>query len=102
MHLAKRVLNERQWGPTTTRCDYVQDLHTAVRHAAARLVVYRARGLCHAGVVSPNTIADSHLGERPEAYVFVLYNSDDGTLTTGYQVSGPATISLPGDARWLK
>ncbi len=100
-HLGKRVIVEKQWTVGTTFQQYVDDLRFAVRHPARRLAVFRSRGLHYAGVLSPNTIPDERRGEHGQAYLWIVYDSDHGTIVTGYQVSGTGTISLPKDARWL-
>ena len=101
-HLAKRVLLDEQWAWGTTVQEYIGDLHRAAQHPSARLAVFAARGQRYAGIISPNPVPEGRLGVRSESLLWVVYNSDHGTITTGYQVSSVTSIDLPENIRWLR
>jgi hypothetical protein len=101
-HLVKRVSVDEQWAGGTTLAEYVADLRAAVRSSDARLVVYRRRGGVMAAALAPNAMPSVRLGPQPQPFLYVLYSADRSTIISGYQASGLAAISLPGDARWLR
>ncbi len=100
-HVGKRVLIERQWRYGITVQEYVKDLRDSMHHSDARAVVYRSRQLHHVGVLSPNRISRAHLGEKPESWLWVVYDADYDIITSGYQVSGIDKVWLPEGAQWL-
>jgi hypothetical protein len=102
VHLIRRVHVDEQWAAHTTPERYIADLHDAARHPAARLAVYYRTGQHSAAVLTPNALPESRCGAKPEAFIFVVYSADRGTITTGYQVSGIETINLPDRVRWLR
>lgn len=101
-HLAKRVLLERQWRYGTTVEEYFNDLRSATRHPGARIAAFVSHGVCRVGLLSPNTVPLERLGDRAQSWLWVLYDAEHDTITSGYQVSRLEEISLPKDARWLK
>jgi hypothetical protein len=100
-HLIKRVVGDRQWADGTTADQYVDDLHQAVRAADARLVLYRRRGGRIAAVLSRNRIDPVRRGLDSSAWILIVFSADRGTIITGYQLSTPAPLNIPEDARWL-
>src|SRR3990172_1768940 len=102
VHLAKRVILEKQWKLGTTLDEYEQDLRSAIRHEYAHVVVYRSRGINHLAVLSPTIVPEARLGSASEKQVWVVYDADHDTIVTGYQVPGIEAVRLPKDARWLK
>jgi hypothetical protein len=102
-HLAKRVMDERQWAMGTTAVQYLADLRRAVRHASARLAVYERRGGVIAVTLTPTSAAVSASRRTPESLpsLLVVFSADRGIILTGYQVSAPDRTGVPEDARWL-
>jgi hypothetical protein len=101
-HLVKRVLVDEQWAAGTSLAEFVADLRAAVRSPDADLVVYRRRGGVMAAAFAPSAIPPVRLGPRPQPFIYVLYSVERSTIVSGYQASGLAAISVPGDARWLR
>jgi hypothetical protein len=103
-HLIKRVVVERQWAPGTTAQQYVRDIQQAVRHPAARLIVYVRRGGTMAAALVPTerVIPAGRRGRRTRRNFAVIYSVDRGTIITAYQYTDETTMSIPRDARWLK
>jgi hypothetical protein len=103
-HLVKRVAIEEQWAVGTTEEQYVSDLQVAVRHPAARLVVYERRGGCMAATVTLTSLVlpveRMNLGTLE--MLLVVFSADRGTIVSGYQFSESDTVAIPGDALWLR
>lgn len=102
LHLTVRVVKDRQWSEETDESTFLDDLHEAVRHHAARLILYHRRGGALAAVLSPNNISREHLGPGALPLVYVIYSADRSTIVSGYQASDITTISIPGEAQWLR
>jgi hypothetical protein len=88
-HLLKRVYYDRQWPVGTTTAQFVADLRLAIQHPDARVWTYEYFGEPCIGLLAPSHIRGTP-GAKP--YIFVAYSARYGTLTTGYQASGPETI----------
>jgi len=88
-HLLKRIHYDQQWPVGTTTDQFVADLRLAIRRPDARVWTYEYFGEPYIGLLAP-----SHIRGTPGAksYIFVAYSARYGTLTTGYQASGPETI----------
>lgn len=92
-HLLERVYVDQQWPVGTTVLQYLTDLHNAVQHPAIQVWTYRYFGIPCAGFLAP-----SHIQQvpKPEAYIFVTYNSQFSVIVTGYQASSAATAMGQG------
>jgi hypothetical protein len=103
-HLVQRVIGDGQWPRGTSEAAYLADLRAAVRHASARLTVYRRRGGAVAAVVIPTTdvLSADRQGPRALPMLFVAYSADRGTIISGYQASDLRTLTIPEHALWLK
>jgi hypothetical protein len=88
-HLLKRVYYDQQWPVGTTTDQFVADLRLAIQHPDARVWTYEYFGEPCIGLLAPSHIRGTP-GAKP--YIFVAYSARYGTLTTGYQASGPETI----------
>lgn len=102
LHLVIRVVEDEQWGDGTTEESYLGDLRAAVRDPAAQLVLYQQRGGAIAAILTANTIPLERRGAQSLPLLYVIYSVDPSTIISGYQLSNPSTLSIPGDARWLK
>jgi hypothetical protein len=104
VHLVQRVIGDDQWRSGTTLSQYLDDLRMAVRSPHARLTVYRRRSGAIAATLTPtaSVVSPENLGGDPLPGLFVVYSADRGIILSGYQVSGLETVSIPGDALWLK
>ena len=102
LHLVLRVVGDRQRHEGTTEESYVRDLHAAARDPASRLIIYQRRGGVIAAALAQNTMQAERLGAAPLPLLYVVYSADRSTLISGYQFSAVSTISIPGDARWLR
>ena len=89
VHLLKRIYFDGQWPIGTTVEQFARDLHQAVQHPEVQLWTYRWLGEVCAGLLAPSHVR--HV-PHPEAFIFVAYSTDHGTITTGFQASGPETI----------
>ena len=89
LHLLKRIHFDRQWPPGTSVEQFVADLHRAVRHPDVQVWTYRWLNESFAGFLAP-----SHVQEvvAPEAFIFVAYSADYGTIKTGFQASSAEAI----------
>lgn len=101
-HLAKRVIDDRQWAFGTTAADYLADLHAAVRSFDTRFALYRRRGGHMAACLAANRVVPRRLGPDSERFVLVVFSADRGTIITGYQTSFELPANIPEDALWLK
>lgn len=88
-HLLKRIYDEQQWPIGTTVDDYLNDLHQAVHHQDVGLWTYRYYGRPYAGFMAPSHV---RAVPRPLAFIYVAYDPQFSTITTGYQASGYGTI----------
>jgi hypothetical protein len=104
IHLVQRVIGDEQWRQGTTAPVYIADIQRAVRAASAQLVIYERRGGAIAAKLTPtgDVLPVSRQGRRTLPLFFVVYSADRGTTTSGYQATAPETLSIPGDARWLR
>ncbi len=104
IHLVQRVVGDEQWSHGTTARAYLSQIRRAVRAASARLLVYERRGGAIAGTLAPtrDVLPAARQGPRALPLFFVVYSADRGTITSGYQATGPEMLSIPGDARWLR
>jgi hypothetical protein len=89
VHLLKRIYFDGQWLAGTTVEQFTRDLHQAVQHPDVQLWTYRWLGEACAGLLAPSHV--QHV-PHPETFIFVAYSADHGTITTGFQASGPETI----------
>ncbi len=103
-HLAKRVVDEKQWAPDCTAEQYLADLRRAILAPDARLAVYRERGGHIAATLTPtdSVVPESRRGPNTQAKLLVIYAADRIIIVTGYQISSLATARIPQDAQWLK
>lgn len=83
-HLLKRIYADRQWPVGTTVDQYVDDLHRVVRHLDVRVWTYRYYGRPYAGFMAPSHV---RAVPRPQAFIYVAYDPQFSTITTGYQAS---------------
>lgn len=88
-HLLKRIHYDQQWPVGTLIDQFVADLRAAIRHPDVRVWTYEYFGEPCVGLLAPSHIRDAP-GAQP--YIFVVYSARYGTLSTGYQTSGPETI----------
>ena len=88
-HLLKRIYYDQQWPVSTTTDQFVADLRLASRHPDVHVWTYEYFGEPCIGLLAPSHIRGTS-GAKP--YIFVAYSARYGTLTTGYQASGPETI----------
>jgi hypothetical protein len=89
LHVLKRIHFDGQWPPGTTVAQFAADLHQAVQHPDIQLWTYRWLGESFAGFLAPSHV---HNVPNPEAFIFVAYSADHGTIKTGFQASGPDSI----------
>lgn len=101
VHLAERILLNKQWANGTTEDEYAADLQRAVRDPRARLVVYARRGGHMAGILVPTNVPESRRGQDALPWLYVVYSADRGTIVSGYQASSRQALTIPEDARWL-
>ena len=104
IHLAQRVLADRQWAAGTTESEYLADLRQAVQDPTVQLLVYARRGGSVAATLTDTTrvVAAARRGPDALPWLYVAYSADRGMIASGYQATGLQTLSIPGDARWLK
>jgi hypothetical protein len=102
LHLVLRVIEDEQWEDGTSEGLYLGDLRAAVRDPTARLVLYQRRGGPIAAILTTNAIPRERRGVESLNLLYVVYSADHSTLIPGYQASDLSTLSIPGDARWLK
>lgn len=88
-HLLKRIYEEQQWPAGTTVDVYVDDLHHSVRHPNARVWTYRYYGRPYAGFMAPSHV---RAVPKPLAFIYVAYDPQFSTITTGYQASGHRAV----------
>ncbi len=88
-HLLKRTYYDQQWPVDTSLDEFVADLRHAIRHQEAHMWTYEYFDEPHVSFLAPSHIRGTP-GAKP--YIFVAYSARYGTLTTGYQASGPETI----------
>jgi hypothetical protein len=103
-HLVKRVVIDHQLAGGTTFDQYLDCLHRAAAHPAARLVLYAAGGDHFAATLTPTSqvAPPEQLGARPLPLLLVVYSAERGIIKTGYMVSSLAATSIPKGALWLK
>lgn len=103
LHLVKRVMLEKQWKEGTQLGEYIADIQNAAR-VATRISIYERRGGHVAMFLAPTAgvIPASRIGPSMLPETVVIYSADRGMIITGYQVSGLATVAIPGNARWLR
>lgn len=103
-HLTKRVTIEEQWATGTTAEQYMEDLRRAVRHAAARIMIYERRGEHLAATITPTAhiLAPERVGPDPLPDLLVVYSADRSIIVTGYQFSSLDRTGIPQEARWLR
>jgi hypothetical protein len=101
IHWAQHVIIDQQWAPDVTMETYLHDLQNAAK-AAIHLLVYTAPRGPVAGVFAPNTIPSDRLGPEALPYIYVVYGATYGTIVTGHQASGLASITLPRVVTWLR
>lgn len=99
-HLFKHI-KDNQWQAGATFEMYMGDLRQAIRNAE-RISTYRHQNEQVVGFLSSNTIDASHLGLKPENFVYVVYSINQHAILTGYQTSGLNTLTIPEGAVWLK
>ena len=102
MHLAVRVVEDKQWREGTTEEMYVADLHEAASDPTSRLLIYQRRGGPIAAMLGPNNLPAERLGIAPQPLIFVIYSADRSTIISGYQASAINALSIPAEVRWLK
>jgi hypothetical protein len=88
-HLLKRIYDEYQWPEGTTAGDYVKDLQQAIHHPEVGLWTYHYFGRPYAGFLAPSHVRSA---PQPLPYLYVAYDPQYGTITTGYQVSGYGAV----------
>ena len=88
-HLLKRIYDERQWPKGTTTDDYIKDLQQAVQHPEVAVWTYRYFGRPYASFLAPSHL---HFAPLSLPYIYVAYDPQYGTITTGYQASGYGTV----------
>ena len=88
-HLLKRIYDEQQWPTTTTADRYITDLQQSILHPAVGIWTYQYFSRPCVGFLAPSHIQDAPL---PLPYLFVVYDPQYGTITTGYQASGLSTV----------
>lgn len=103
-HLIKRVVVEQQWARGTSAQQYLDDLHRAVRHPDARLVVYERGGDYVAATITPTAeiLPLARRGTQFLPNLLVVYSANEGIIRTGYQFSDLSEVDIPEEARWLK
>ncbi len=81
----KRVVIDHQWVGGTTFDEYLDCLHEAAVHPAARLGLYAARGDHFAASLTPTSqvMSPQQLGARPLPLLLVVYSADRGIIETG-------------------
>ncbi|GAP14887.1 phage Mu protein F like protein [Longilinea arvoryzae] len=99
-HLYKHI-KDRQWQAGATSEMYFGDLRQAIRNAE-RISTYRHQNEQVVGFLSNNSIDASHLGLKPENFVYVVYSINQHAIITGYQTSGLSMLTIPEGAVWLK
>lgn len=104
IHLAQRIVGDGQWIADTTEPQYLADLLAAVRHPSAQLAVYRRRGGNITATLTPTDAVVTALrrGLKTLPWLVVVHSADRGIIVSGYQATGLQTMSIPGDARWLR
>jgi hypothetical protein len=88
-HLLKRIYYDQQWPVGTTTDQFVADLRLAIRHPDASVWTYEYFDEPCVGLLAPSHIRGTP-GAKP--YIFVVYSARYGTLTTGYQATGPEMV----------
>lgn len=87
VHVAKRVLKERQWPMGTTVEQYLADLHQAIAHPLAQLYTYYQgigpKGRACVGVFAPNHVTAPEAG----THLWVVYSARSGRILTGFAVN---------------
>ncbi|CAA9574428.1 MAG: hypothetical protein AVDCRST_MAG18-2375 [uncultured Thermomicrobiales bacterium] len=103
IHLAKRVVSERQWTYGTTVVQYLADLRRAIQLPSARLLAYVRRGGYIAGVIVPtaSVLTPTQLGLGALPFLLVIYSVDRGIIVSGYQIFALGQAGIPREARWL-
>lgn len=66
------------------------DLRQAVQALNCQIYTYRRQGENFAAFLAPSHVTQHVL--YPQKFIFVTYSADYGTIKTGFQASGPATI----------
>ena len=99
-HLFKHI-DDGQWKSGITFDDYLGDLRQAIRNPE-RIATYLHQQERVVGFLARNNIDPSHLGERPEQYLYAVYSINRHAIITGYQTSGLAALTIPEDAVWMK
>lgn len=104
IHLAQRVIGDGQWSAATTEADYLADLRRGIGDPSARLVIYKRRGGPIAATLTPadRALPSDRRGPKSPPWLYVVYAVDRGIIVSGYGASGPQTLSIPEDARWLR
>lgn len=102
VHVFARVLADRQWILGTTSDQVYADLHNAILHPTARLIVYQRRGGYIAAILSENVVPLARRGSQSLPLMFVVYALERDSIISAYQVSDVNQIAIPGDALWLK
>jgi len=101
-HLAKRVLLEGQWAEGTTAEQYLTDLKSVINAPDLQKAVYRSKdGQIVLGLLGRNRLPPERMGKNPKQFLWVIYSTDYGTITSGYQVSGIEWIRVPEGVRWM-
>lgn len=88
-HLLKCIYADQQWPVGTTVDRYVDDLHRAAQHSDVRVWTYRYYGRPYAGFMAPSHV---RAVPRPRAFIYVAYDPQFSTITTGYQASGYGAV----------
>ena len=103
-HLVKRVRVEGQWADGTTADEYLDDIQAAVKHQAARILVYERSGDFFAAAISPTTevVPVGRLGRDWLPNLIVAYSARHAMVTTSYMFSRLAAVNLPEKIRWLR
>jgi len=101
-HLAKLVLSDNHWSEHTTAEQYFTDLKTVIWSPGLRRAVYRSiDDQVVLGLFGKHNLPTKRLGKTPKRFLWVVYSTDYGTITTGYQVSGIDEVNVPESARWI-
>ena len=101
VHVAQRVLRDKQWSDATTKEEFLEDIRQAVLHPEARLALYEARRTDYAAVVAPNTVPSERLGQASGRYVIVFYSANRGRIISARQARDESKFNVPERARWL-
>lgn len=101
-HLARRI-GDGQWSRSTTLAEYLADAHAAIDAPGGRLVIYSGWQGELAAVLAPraSVVPTERLGHDPLPWMFIVFRARSQEILTAYMVSGPSSITIGGDARWL-